>query len=497
MSERRRVIAEDDAMAIFSASVRSISRGTRRSAVAAAAYRSGTAIHDRRYGKTHDYTRKGGVMESFLVMSADALEALRERSVLWNAAEASETRKNARVARELLLALPHELEETVRAACARSMAEWLVGRYGVAVDVSLHAPDRGGDARNYHVHLLFTTRAVGAGGFGAKTRALDHLTGGPLEVIAIRQAWEEIVNRALEAAGLDVRIDHRSHQALGILLPPQIHEGQAATQMRRRGAKIRESANVIDFRGREVRYTEIDQGGTRAEYNAEIINLQQYRDVMQEQEGLSEETLIEDQIEALQERAGEVMGDIAGLQTAIGSTHLSDSMRGRIRAILDRVMATLFWRHHHDVDLQHERIEVQKKTREMEEKKREHHQLQQKIEELRHRQEESRAVIRANRELNSKAALMPALLKVPIQVKVPLSAAFDAAGYSGGLRKQSTAGLLKAALSPPPLPRRPSLAAVTLRQDVLQVKELLARGKPPGRAGGQGTPVQNKVGMRK
>lgn len=486
-------------MAIFSASVRSISRAAGQSAVAAAAYRSGTVVRDTRSGKTHDYTRKGGVMRSFIVLPKGALEALRERSVLWNAAEAVETRKNARVARELLLALPHELEEEVREAVARSMAVWLCERYGVVVDASLHEPDRGGDRRNFHAHLLFTTREVGAEGFGAKTRVLDHLTDGPLEVLAIRQAWEERANRALAAAGLGVRIDHRSHQDLGILLPPQIHVGQKATAMARRGAKPPSSVIRVEFRGREVNYPAIDHGVSRAEYNAEIISLQKYRDVQLERQdrenaNLTEEQTIEDQIEALQEQASEVIGDIAGIETALSGAVLSGVMRGRIRAILDRVMATLFWRHQHEAELQQQRFELQQKTRELEEKKKEHQSLQRKVEELNRKLEESRAVIVANRALYSKVERMPSSFNSTppsvIRMHVPLRAVFEyasckEASYRVSLRKQDLPELLQRVFKPPGAASRSSLSIVTLRQDVLQVKELLSRIDLKKRAGVQ------------
>ena len=123
-------------MAIFSASVRTISRATGRSATAAAAYRSGTILADARSGLTHDYTAKGGVVGSVIVLPAGAAAAFADRSTLWNAAEAAEKRKDARVARELILALPHELDDEGRAATALAMAEWLAARYGVAVELS-------------------------------------------------------------------------------------------------------------------------------------------------------------------------------------------------------------------------------------------------------------------------------------------------------------------------------------------------------------------------
>ena len=489
-------------MAIFHASVRTISRATGRSATAAAAYRSGTSITDVRSGLTHDYTRKGGVVGSAIVLPAGAGEAFRERSFLWNAAEASEKRKDARVARELILALPHELDEAGRAATALSMAEWLAARYGVAVDVSRHKPDRMGDGRNHHAHLLFTTRAITAEGFGEKTKILDDWKRGPEEVLAIRQAWEAIANAALKAAGCDARIDHRSHEDLGIELPPQIHVGVRAKAMARRGAEIPSSLVHVDFRGREVNYPAIDAGATREEYNAEIISLQKYKDVIQEQKEQAEEESIEDKIEALQERAGEISGDIAMLQAVLSSTHLSDDMRGRIRALLEKVIATIFYRQQYEEQIHQQKVLIQKQEKELEEKKKEHQFIKQQIEALQDEQRIEQVRVAAARELFSKIVLMPATLNgVPpytIRMEMPLSASFNAVSYQASLKQQSNADLLDAVLSRPVMPDRPSMATVTLRQDVLQVKELLSRRRnTPVRETAQAQRVPIRAGMRK
>lgn len=496
-------------MAIFSASVRTISRATGRSATAAAAYRSGTVLADARAGLVHDYTRKGGVVASFIVLPEGAAEAFRERSVLWNAAEAAEKRKDARVARELILALPHELDEEGRADLARAMAEWLAARYGVAADISIHQPDRQGDQRNHHAHILFTVRAVGADGMGAKTRQLDDHKTGPEEVQAIRLAWEAIANAALERAGVSARIDHRSHKELGIELPPQIHEGVAATQMKRRGKKIRDSVIKVDFRGREIDYPSIDQGGTRGEYNAEIISLQQYKDSLKEQEEkqareqqteLKEEELIEKQIEALQERAGELHGDIASLEAMLNSHMLSDDMRARVRIFLERAIVMMFYRHQHETEYLRARTEAQRQKQEIEEKGRELQRLQKKVEELQERQRQIQAQYAANRELQGKVERMGQGLVLPaagIKLEIPLTLRFEEVAMQGRVQKQPTAELLKAVLSPPPTVSKPIQAPLQLRTGVLEVKELLARSNLPKRAGADALSVKVVFTMSK
>lgn len=230
-------------MAIFHLSTTPISRADGRSAVAAAAYRAGVELVDMRTGQLFDYTRKGGVLSSEIVMPGDTHAP--EREALWNAAEGAEKRKDARVAREWRVALPAELSDRQRQELARELGKEIADRYGVAVDVSIHAPDRGGDERNFHAHMLATTRQIdAAGNLGAKAavelankdRAKAGIAGTTqAEIIDIRARWSELANQALERAGYADRIDHRSHAAQGIELTPTKHIGTNAVGMDRRG----------------------------------------------------------------------------------------------------------------------------------------------------------------------------------------------------------------------------------------------------------------------
>ena len=221
-------------MAIYHCSLRVFSRSDGHSAVAAAAYRAGAVLHDERRGFTHRYHNRKGVVASFILTPPQAPETTRDRVLLWNAAEAAETRKNSRVAREIILALPHELPAPAREALARDMSLWLVERYNVAVDTSLHSPVAGDghDPRNHHAHLLFTTREITKDGLGKKTRILDDREQGPQEVELIRLIWETLANDALEQAGLPhAKIDRRTLDDQGIDRIPTIHigpEGKAA-----------------------------------------------------------------------------------------------------------------------------------------------------------------------------------------------------------------------------------------------------------------------------
>ena len=229
------------AMATYTFSTTPMSRKAGRSAVAAAAYRSGAELADERTGQVHDYTRKRGVVHAEIVAPQGITGVDREQ--LWNAAEAAEKRKDARVAREYLVALPHELDADQRLALARELAGELVERYGVAVDLAVHAPDPGGDQRNHHAHLLATTRRLNHDGLGEKTtielsdkkRRDMGLGRGADEVKRLRQRWESMANAALERADIAARIDCRSLADQGIDRVPQIHRGPMATEQIRRG----------------------------------------------------------------------------------------------------------------------------------------------------------------------------------------------------------------------------------------------------------------------
>ena len=200
-------------MASYHLSVKTIKRSAGRSATAAAAYRVGERIECQREGRIHDYTRKQGIEETFIVTPEHAPAWAQDRSKLWNEAEASETRRNSVTAREWELALPSEISAEDRSQITRQFAEELVSRYGVAVDVAIHEPHREGDQRNHHAHVLTSTRKLEPEGFTAKTRVLDSAKTGGVEIEQMRGVWADLQNRALERAGEVERVDHRSLEA--------------------------------------------------------------------------------------------------------------------------------------------------------------------------------------------------------------------------------------------------------------------------------------------
>ena len=222
-------------MSIFHCQAKAISRATGRSATAAAAYRAGERIIDERTGEVHDYRRKKGVLHT-QIFYPQGIHGI-SRSALWNMAEAAEKRKDAKVAREWEVALPAELGHGERIHLVQSFAKELVKRYGVTVDACIHAPGRKGDDRNFHAHILTSTRVLTPTGFGEKTRVLDAPRTSGQEVTAIRELWAWCCNLEFAVKGLNGEIDHRSLKAQGIDREPTRHLGVAASSMERRGVR--------------------------------------------------------------------------------------------------------------------------------------------------------------------------------------------------------------------------------------------------------------------
>jgi Ti-type conjugative transfer relaxase TraA len=226
-------------MASYHCEAKSIGRGQGRSVVAAAAYRAGETLVDARTGLTWDFTRKTGVLHSEIMTPLGAPAWAQERQSLWDEAERAEDKSTRRAAaktgREFRLALAAELTHEERLATVRAFAAYLIETYGMAVDFSVHAPDRRGDQRNYHAHVLTTTRRLTDAGFGGKIRELDSPRTSGAHLAAIRERWAAITNRALEAGDHEARVDHRSFEARGLDQEATVHLGPAASALERRG----------------------------------------------------------------------------------------------------------------------------------------------------------------------------------------------------------------------------------------------------------------------
>ena len=227
-------------MAIYHLRATMISRSQGRSATAAAAYRVAERIEDRRTGLTFDYAARGGVDHTEILAPDHAPDWVRDRSELWNRVEEAETRKNSQVAREVRVALPAELTHAQRLELVREFVRSQFVDRGMVADIALHAPGRIGDERNHHAHILLTTREVDADGFTTKNRDWNKV-----EVLeGWREAWARDSNAALERAGLEDRVDHRT---LVAQRDEALELASAARERGDEGAELNETVRAMSL----------------------------------------------------------------------------------------------------------------------------------------------------------------------------------------------------------------------------------------------------------
>ena len=244
-----------DTIAIYHCSIKIVSRGKGKSAVAAAAYRSGEKLTNEWDGLTHDYTKKGGVVHSEILLPAHAPPAFSDRSTLWNSVELSEKSNNAQLAREVEIALPVELSREEQTRLVREYCSSQFVSKGMIADFNLH--DTGGG--NPHAHILLTMRPLDEKGAWLpkskkeyvldenderirlpsgryKTRKVDLVDWNNRENAEVwRRAWADLANEYLAQNNRPERIDHRSHAERGMDELPTVHMGVAASQMEKKG----------------------------------------------------------------------------------------------------------------------------------------------------------------------------------------------------------------------------------------------------------------------
>ncbi|QAT50241.1 conjugal transfer protein TraA [Caproiciproducens sp. NJN-50] len=242
-------------MAIYHCSIKIIKRSQGRSAVAAAAYRSGQKLTNEWDSITHDYTKKGGVVYSEILLPAHAPPEFSDRSTLWNSVEQIEKSRNAQLAREIEIALPAELNRDMQIKLVRAYVRDTFIASGMCADFSIHDKGNG----NPHAHIMLILRPLTERGeWGAKCRKKYDLdargqriplpSGGfkshrvdttdwndPGKAEVWRAAWADTCNRTLEQIGKPERIDHRSYVRQGVQKIPTVHMGVATTQMEYRG----------------------------------------------------------------------------------------------------------------------------------------------------------------------------------------------------------------------------------------------------------------------
>ncbi len=230
-------------MAIYHFSAKVISRASGSSALASAAYRSASRLHDQRLDRHHDFSNKAGVVHSEVMLPDGAPEHLSDRERLWNEVEAAELRKDAQLAREIEFAIPREMTKEQGIELARDFVRDEFVDRGMIADINVHC-DIGADGlAKPHAHVMLTMREVGEDGFGKKNRDWNRTD--LLE--KWRERWSEHVNTRLAELDIDARIDHRSLEAQGIDLEPQHKIGPAASRMAAQGLESERAAEHVEI----------------------------------------------------------------------------------------------------------------------------------------------------------------------------------------------------------------------------------------------------------
>ena len=231
-------------MAIYHLDVRYFSRRRGQAIISAAAYRSGERLKDHYYGESHDFTIKGGIVHTMILLPDNAPPEYSDRATLWNAVEHAEKRRDSRLAREVEAALPAELTlaENIRLVEQYVMANFV--DEGMIADIAVH--DKG-DGKP-HFHCLLTTREVRPDGFGQKNRKWDKRS----NVERWRREWASLQNHELERRGLEP-VSHESYAVqdfeLSVERIPNIHLGPQVLKLDRIGIetdRMREYRNIIE-----------------------------------------------------------------------------------------------------------------------------------------------------------------------------------------------------------------------------------------------------------
>ena len=264
-------------MAIYHLSIKIISRGKSKSAVAAAAYRSGEKLINDYDGEVHDYTKKSGIIHTEILLPDHAPREYANRSVLWNAVERVEGNCNSQLARDIEFALPVELSMDQNISLAREYVQNHFVNKGMCADICVHDIGVG----NPHAHIMLTMRPIEQDGrWGAKSKK-EYILDANEEKIKLpsgeyksrkiytvdwndkskaeewREGWAKIANDYLVRNGIAEVIDHRSYERQGLNILPTVHMGVAASQMEKKGiATDRGSINreVISM-NKELRQT--------------------------------------------------------------------------------------------------------------------------------------------------------------------------------------------------------------------------------------------------
>ena len=225
-------------MAIYHLCIKIISRSKGKSAVAASAYRSGETIKNEYDGIVHDFTRKGGITHTEILLPQNAPQEFSDRGTLWNSVERIEKSKNSQLAREIEIALPKELDNEKQIELVQEYVKENFVKVGMCADIALHDKNDG----NPHAHILLTMRPLNEDKtWGAKSKK-EYILDNNGEKIKLkndnyktkkidtvdwneqdkaeqwRKAWADIANKYLEENSIQEKVDHRSYQRQGICL---------------------------------------------------------------------------------------------------------------------------------------------------------------------------------------------------------------------------------------------------------------------------------------
>lgn len=257
-------------MAIFHLKAKIHSRTHGKNAIASAAYRAGEKLWDDRLGKMHDYSRKKGVVHREILSPPDVPEWVLDREQLWNQVEASEKRIDSQVAREVMMALPRELNQEGQVALVKQFCQTYFVDQGMVADIAIHNTTSN---KNPHAHVLLTTRTISREGFGNKNRTWNKTDHVPLW----REQWAIYTNAALEQAGRSERIDHRSLAERGIQRIPQIHLGPTVVAMEEKARQRGETEPVTERMRLHQTIQQRNQELEEAEAELERLNQERER----------------------------------------------------------------------------------------------------------------------------------------------------------------------------------------------------------------------------
>jgi Ti-type conjugative transfer relaxase TraA len=227
-------------MAIYHLHVKVIGRKSGSSAVASAAYRSGSRLRDERLDRSHDFSVKRGVVHSEVMLPENAPDAWADRERLWNDVEAFEVRRDAQLAREIEFALPREMTQAQGIELARDFVQAEFADQGMIADLNVHWDMAEDGSPKPHAHVMLTMRAVDEDGFGPKVRDWNRTE----MVERWRERWAELANERLAELDIDARIDHRSLEAQGIALEPQNQIGASALRIEGEGIETADRAEM-------------------------------------------------------------------------------------------------------------------------------------------------------------------------------------------------------------------------------------------------------------